>query len=39
MDYIAVLQDSIDTSISMKLFKSREESSVDYKCIRYLKIV
>jgi len=28
MDYIAVLQDSIDTSISMKIFKSREESSV-----------
>ena len=28
MDYITILQDSIDTSISMKIFKSREESSI-----------
>ena len=28
MDYIGVLKDSIVTSVSMKLFKSREESSL-----------
>jgi hypothetical protein len=27
MDYTSVLQDSIDTSVSMKLFKSRKEAS------------
>lgn len=28
MDYISTLQDSIDTSINMKLFKNRKDSSV-----------
>jgi hypothetical protein len=28
MDYISVVQDSIDTSISMKIFKNREDASV-----------
>jgi hypothetical protein len=28
MDYISTLQDSIDTSIDMKLFKNRKDSSV-----------
>lgn len=27
MDYISILQDSIDTSVSMKLFKNREDAS------------
>ena len=27
MDYIAVIQDSVDTSISMKIFKNRKEAS------------
>jgi len=28
MDYISVLQDSIDTAISMKIFKNREDASL-----------
>ena len=28
MDYVSILQDSIDTSVSMKIFKNREESSI-----------
>ena len=28
MDYISVLQDSIDTSVSMKIFKNREDASM-----------
>ncbi len=28
MDYISVLQDSIDTSIKIKIFKTREEASI-----------
>jgi hypothetical protein len=28
MDHISVLQDSIDTSVSMNIFKNREESSL-----------
>ena len=28
MDYISVLQDSIDTSVDMKLFKTRSDSSI-----------
>ena len=28
MDYISVLQDSIDTSVSMNIFKNREEASL-----------
>ena len=28
MDYIDVLQDSIDTSINMKLFKTRKDSTM-----------
>jgi hypothetical protein len=28
MDYVSILQDSIDTSVSMKIFKNREESSL-----------
>jgi hypothetical protein len=27
MDYISILQDSIDTSVSMKIFKNRKDSS------------
>ena len=28
MDYISVLQDSIDTSISLKLYKNRNEATL-----------
>ena len=28
MDYLSVLQDSIDTSIEIKIFKTREEASI-----------
>ena len=28
MDYVSVLQDSIDTSIEIKIFKTREEASI-----------
>ena len=28
MDYISLLQDSIDTSITIKIFKTREEASI-----------
>ena len=28
MDYVSILQDSIDTSVSMKIFKNKEESSL-----------
>ena len=28
MDYVSILQDSIDTSVSIKIFKNREESSL-----------
>ena len=28
MDYVSVLQDSIDTAVSMKIFKNREEASM-----------
>jgi hypothetical protein len=28
MDYVSILKDSIDTSVSMKIFKNREESSI-----------
>ena len=28
MDYVSILQDSIDTSVSIKIFKNREESSI-----------
>ena len=28
MDHISVLQDSIDTSVSMNIFKNREEASL-----------
>jgi hypothetical protein len=28
MDYVSILKDSIDTSISIKIFKNREESSL-----------
>ena len=28
MNYISVLQDSIDTSVSMKIFKNREDATM-----------
>ena len=28
MDYVSVLQDSIDTAVSMKIFKNREDASL-----------
>jgi len=28
MDYVSILQDSIDTSVSMKIFQTREEASL-----------
>lgn len=28
MDYVSILQDSIDTSVSMNIFKNREDSSI-----------
>ena len=30
MDYIQVLYDSIETSVSMKIFKSKEETYIQF---------
>jgi len=30
MDYIQVLRDSIETSVSMKLFKTKEEATIKH---------
>ena len=37
MDYISVLQDSIDTSIKIKIYKTREEASIAH--IFYSKLI